>query len=118
MMPAPALAQTIQTPNRFPEANLELLGGELLPATDDTLAVDGIRGILRTTWRSTGPVPSGTWVEIDAELVGERLARMADLPATWWYPPEQWSTGERVRIDVSVPLRGLTGWSARVFTPS
>lgn len=117
VVPPPALAQSIDTPKRFTETNLELLGGDIYRAPDDTLAVDGVRGLLRTTWRATGPVPRGTWIEIDVRLIGDREARVSDIAATWWYPPERWALGEEVRLEVAVPLRGLTGWSARVRTP-
>ena len=114
LMPSPVLAQTVDTPTRFAEANLELVGGEMARATGDTLGVDGLRGVLRTTWRATGPVPSGAWVELDLELVGGRKTRVSDIAANWWYPPERWAPGEMVRLEVAVPFRGLAGWSARV----
>jgi uncharacterized membrane protein len=114
LVPAPALAHVAQSPTRFVESNLELVGGEIIRATADTLGVDGPRGVLRSTWRATGPVPSGTWVELELELVGGRRMRISDIAAAWWYPPERWSPGEIFRLEVAVPFRGLAGWSARV----
>lgn len=117
LMPAPALAQIGSAPTRFDNANLELLGGEVVRAVDDTLAIDGVRGVLRTTWRATGPVPSGTWVEIDARLIGGGRSRISDIAGMWWYPPDQWRPGEQVRVEVEVPFRGVTEWSARARVP-
>jgi len=117
LMPAAALSQPLHGGRAFSDTNLELLGAELVTATDDTVAVDGVRGVLRTSWRATGPVPSGAWLEITTSLVGSREYRASDLAANWWYPPGRWSPGEVVHLDVVVPLRGLTGWSARVRVP-
>ena len=114
LMPAATLTQPLHGGAGFPAANLELVGGEVLLAAADTAGVDGVSGVLRTRWRGTAPVPSGTWLEVHTNLLGGREARVSDIAATWWYPPEQWLQGELIFFDIPIPLRGFTGWSARV----
>jgi uncharacterized membrane protein len=92
---------------------LRLLHAELLPSPDGALDVDGPRGILRTTWRADQPVPPGTRLEFWLDLREGRQLHVWDIAALWWYPPERWTPGQAVTVDISDgPLRHFLSWQA------
>jgi uncharacterized membrane protein len=92
---------------------LHLLHAWLVPSPDGALDVDGPRGILRTTWRADRPVPSGTSLEFWLDLRDGRRVHVWDIAALGWYPPERWTPGQAVNVDISdVPLRQFLSWQA------
>jgi alpha-D-xyloside xylohydrolase len=103
---------------KYLDGALELLTAEVLPSPTGTVAPDGPRGLLRTTWRATSPLPAAAWPRFHFDLrTGEWLSQW-DLAALWWYPPERWRPGERIRIDVpNIPLQSMTAWVVEVPSP-
>jgi hypothetical protein len=102
--------------NADPQADygpLRLLRAELQPSPDGALDVDGPRGILHTTWRADQPVPPGTRLEFWLDLRDGQRRHVWDIAALWWLPPERWTPGQPVTVDISdVPLRQFLSWQA------
>jgi alpha-D-xyloside xylohydrolase len=106
--------------NRVPRATyldgaLELLAAELVPSPTAAVGPDGPRGVVRTTWRATRPLPEWVWPTFRFDLQSGEQVEVWDLAALFWYPPERWRPDERLRLDVpGVPLSGVTAWSVTV----
>jgi alpha-D-xyloside xylohydrolase len=106
--------------NRAPRAAyldgaLELLSAELVSSPTATMGPDGPRGVLRTTWRATSPLPHWVWPRFHFDLRDGEQIQIWDLAALWWYPPERWGIDELVQIDVpGIPLQRLTSWTVDV----
>jgi uncharacterized membrane protein len=95
-----------------------LVSAALIPSPDGAVGVDGPRWILRTTWQTDQPLPSGTrpdfWIDLDS---GAHVHAW-DLASLWWSPPDRWPTGRPVTVDVpGIPERDFATWSANWATP-
>jgi hypothetical protein len=99
------------------DGRLQLLSARLVPSPDATLEADGPRWILRTTWRAVEPLPPGTRLEFWIELDNGRRQHVWDIAHLWWHPPERWTPGEPVTVDVrDVPLRRFASWQPEIRT--
>ncbi len=97
----------------FLGGRVSLLSATLLPSPDAAVGVDGPRGVLRIVWRAEQPLPGDTHLDFWVDLQdGERL-HVWDVAALWWNPPERWTPGEPVAIDIpDVPMRRFRSWQA------
>ncbi len=90
-----------------------LLSATLLPSPDGAIEVDGPRAILRTTWRTERGLPAGTRLEFWVDLKDGQRLHVWDIASLWWNPPERWTTGETITVDVpNVPARQFQSWQA------
>jgi hypothetical protein len=107
-----------QPQHTYLDGRLSLLSATLEPAPSSVVAPNGVHGVLHTVWRAEQPLPAGTRLAFDFELTdGERL-EAADLAPLWWRPPEHWTPGVPVAVDVpGVPMQVLADWQAVVSTP-
>jgi uncharacterized membrane protein len=98
-------------------AQPRLLDAVLAPSPSGAVDVDGPRWILRTTWLVQDPLPAGTRLEFWVDYrSGERVHRW-DIADLWWNPPERWTPGQPVSIDVpDVPVRRFAGWQSAFRT--
>jgi uncharacterized membrane protein len=98
--------------------DVTLLSATLLPSPDGALDVDGPRWILRTTWRAERRLPPGTRLEFWIDRRDEPRQHIWDLADLWWDPPEAWTPGTEVTVDVpDVPVRQFQSWQATWSTP-
>jgi hypothetical protein len=89
-----------------------------VPSPDAALGVDGPHWILRTTWITAQPPPSGTRLEFWLTLHSGEKVHIWDIAPLWWNPPERWPINQPVTVDVpDAPLRSLVSWSATWSTP-
>ena len=99
-------------------ANVTLLSATLLPSPDGAIDVDGPRAILRTVWRTERALPAGTRLEFWVDLKDGQRLHLWDIASLWWNPPERWTPGETVTVDVpNVPARQFQSWQATWTDP-
>ncbi|TME97945.1 MAG: DUF2079 domain-containing protein [Chloroflexi bacterium] len=99
-------------------ANVTLLSATLLPSPDGEIDVDGPRAILRTVWRTERALPAGTRLEFWVDLKDGQRLHLWDIASLWWNPPERWTPGETVTVDVpNVPARQFQSWQASWTDP-
>ena len=97
----------------FLDGRVSLLSATLVPSPDGAVDVDGPRGLLRTIWRAEQPLPSGTHVDFWLDLRDGQRLHVWDIAPLWWDPPERWTPGEPVTIDIpDVPMRQFRSWQA------
>ena len=85
----------------------------LVPSPDGAVDVDGPRGLVRTVWRAEQPLPSGAHVDFWLDLRDGQRLHVWDIAPLWWDPPERWTPGEPVTIDIpDVPMRQFRSWQA------
>jgi uncharacterized membrane protein len=90
---------------------LELIDARLVPGPDGGIEPDGPRGILRTRWLVQRAPATGASLQFDLSLSDGHTQRVWDIPDVWWYPPERWTPGETVSVDVpNVPMRQFRSW--------
>jgi uncharacterized membrane protein len=83
----------------------------LLPSPDGAIEPDGPRGILRTTWRVDRRPAAGASLQFELEVSDDQSLRVWDIAPLWWYPPERWTPGQVITIDVpNVPIRQFRSW--------
>jgi hypothetical protein len=100
------------------DGSVSLLSATLVPGPDGAVDVDGPRWILRTTWRAEHAVPDGTHVDFWIEQRDGQRQHAWDVAGLWWNPPERWTPGQPVTIDVpDVPVRQFVSWQADWTTP-
>ena len=100
------------------DQSVRLLSATLVQSPDGAVDVDGPHGILRTVWRAEGPLAPGTQLAFDIDLRDGQRLHVWDVAALWWDPPERWTPGEPVTIDVpDIPLRLFASWALRVDQP-
>jgi uncharacterized membrane protein len=88
-------------------------GAVLTPSPDGAIEPDGPRWVLHTTWLVDRRPPPGARLEFELTLDDGEQWRAWDLAPLWWYPPERWTPGEVVSIDVpNVPVRRFGSWRA------
>jgi len=99
------------------DGRVQLLTAQLVPSPDAALEPDGPRWILRTTWRATEPLPRGARLEFWIDLRDGSRQHVWDVAHLWWNPPERWTPGEAVVVDVrDVPVRSFKSWQATLST--
>jgi uncharacterized membrane protein len=100
------------------EQSPTLVGASLEPSPDAAMEPDGPRWILRTQWSVARPLAPGARLEFAMRLSdGDEVSR-SDLAPLWWYPPERWSAGEVISVDVpGVPVQRFRSWRPIVSTP-
>jgi hypothetical protein len=110
--PRPPDVAEKRQPQRTADA-ANLVSATLLPPPDGAQDVDGPRWILRTTWRTDAPLRKGTRLEFWVALNdGEQLHRW-DIANLWWNPPDRWTPGEWVTVDVpDIPIHRFASWRA------
>ena len=98
--------------------DVSLVSAVLVRPPDGAIDVDGPRWILRTQWRPNQPLPRGTRLAFSINLEdGEQLYNW-DIADLWWTPPDQWTPGAVVSVDVlDVPKRKFDSWQATWSTP-
>jgi hypothetical protein len=90
---------------------LGLLDASLVPSPDGASEPDGPRGVLRTTWLVQRQPPPGARLQFALSLEDGQTAYAWDLADLWWYPPQRWTPGEIVSVDVpGVPLHQFRSW--------
>ncbi len=103
----------------FLNGALELRTAELVPSPSAAITPGGPTRVLRTTWRTTGPLPQWVWPHFRLAVRDGEEVEAWDLPALWWYPPERWLPEDEIRIDVpNVPWKGPAAWTASVEPPA
>jgi uncharacterized membrane protein len=114
---APAAASSAPPTSTRSEAP-RLLSAALAPSPDGALDVDGPHWILRTTWITDQPLPSGTRLEFWINLKSGEQLHVWDIAPLWWNPPDHWPANQPVTVDVpDVPVRNFVSWSATWSTP-
>jgi uncharacterized membrane protein len=99
------------------DGQVSLLSAALVPSPDGAVDVDGPRWILRTTWRAEQQLPGGTHVDFWLDQRDGQPVHVWDIAALWWNPPERWTPGQAVTVDIAdVPLHQFLSWQA-VWTP-
>ncbi len=94
-----------------------LLEAQLVPSPDGALGPDGPRWILRTTWQTDQPLPPGSRLEFWLDLSGGERVHAWDIASLWWLPPERWTPGQPVVVDIpDVPARRFLSWRAAFTT--
>jgi hypothetical protein len=102
----------------FLDGRVSLLSAEVLNDADGSIDVDGPRGTLRTMWRTSGQLPSGTQLEFWLDLRDGQRLHAWDIAALWWNPPDGWTPGQAVIVDVpDVPIRQFQSWRAGWSVP-
>jgi uncharacterized membrane protein len=97
----------------FLDGRVSLLAATLEPSPDGAVDVDGPHGLLRTTWRAEQPLPTGTQLDFWLDLRNGQQLHVWDVAPLWWDPPERWTPGEPVTIDIpDVPLRQFLSWQS------
>jgi Predicted membrane protein (DUF2079) len=106
-------------PGRFMDGRVSLLSATLLKSPDGAVDVEGPRGLVRTVWRAEHPLPRGTHLDFWLDLHDGQRLHVWDVAPLWWDPPERWTPGEPVTIDISdVPMRQFLSWQAVWTTPA
>jgi uncharacterized membrane protein len=97
---------------------VSLVSAALVPSPDGAIDVDGPHWVLHSIWQANQVLPSGTRLEfwID-QRDGQSLHRW-DLAELWWNPPEAWTPGVPVSVDVpDIPLRQFVSWRSKWSLP-
>jgi hypothetical protein len=69
-------------------------------------------------WRTSGQLPSGTQLEFWLDLRDGQRLHAWDIAALWWNPPDGWTPGQAVIVDVpDVPIRQFQSWRAGWSVP-
>jgi uncharacterized membrane protein len=93
--------------------SVRLLSAALVPSPDGAVDVDGPHWILRTTWRAERQLPRGTRLEFWIDRRDGQRQHIWDVAGLWWNPPEAWSPGAAVTVDVpDVPVLQFRSWQA------
>src|SRR5262249_41918690 len=77
-----------------------LIEADLVPSPDGAIDVDGPHWILRTAWRTSEPLATGTRLEFLVELTGGEELHLWDIADLWWNPPQRWRAGKNVTVEV------------------
>ncbi|HEX8968633.1 MAG TPA: DUF2079 domain-containing protein, partial [Chloroflexota bacterium] len=102
-----------QPPVATADNGVSLISAELAPSPDGGLDVAGPLWILRTRWRATRPLARGTRLQFDVKLRDGEQLDVWDVACLWWNPPEDWTPGEAVTVDVpDIPVREFQSWQA------
>ncbi len=97
----------------YDDGRVSLLSADIGPSRDAAVDVDGPRWMLRTTWRAEQRLSSGTHLDFWLSLRDGQQVHVWDIAPLWWNPPEQWTPGQPVTIDVpDVPVRQFVSWQA------
>jgi uncharacterized membrane protein len=95
----------------FLDGRVSLLSASLEPSPDATIDVDGPRGVLHTLWRAEQPLPRGAHLDFWLDLRDGQRLHVWDIAPLWWDPPERWTPGEPVAVDIpDVPMRQFLSW--------
>jgi uncharacterized membrane protein len=106
-------ATVTASPAASGEQHPRLVAAALVPSPDGAIDVDGPRWILHTTWQTDRPLPPGTRLEFTVDLTDGEQLHLWDIADLWWNPPERWTPGEAVTVDVrNVPVRRFKSWQA------
>ncbi|MBV9581039.1 MAG: DUF2079 domain-containing protein [Chloroflexi bacterium] len=101
-----------------PDQPPTLVSAALVPSPDGAVDVDGPRWILRTTWQTTRPLPTGTHLDFWVNLRTGEQVHLWDVADLWWNPPDHWPAEQLVTVDVpNIPLHDFVSWSATWSTP-
>jgi hypothetical protein len=102
----------------FLDGRVSLLSATLLASPDGAVEVDGPRGLVRTVWRAEQPLPPGTHLDFWVDLRDGQRLHVWDIAPLWWNPPERWTPGEPVTIEIpDLPMRQFLSWQAVWTTP-
>jgi uncharacterized membrane protein len=97
---------------------VSLLSAALVPSSDGAVDVDGPRWVLHTTWRAERQLARGTRLELWIDRRDGQRQHIWDVADLWWNPPEAWTPGTAVTVDVpDVPVRQFQSWQAVWSTP-
>jgi uncharacterized membrane protein len=97
---------------------VRLVSAALVPSPEGAIDVDGPRWILRSVWQTDQVLPGGTRLEFWVNLRDGQVLHCWDLADLWWNPPEQWTPGVPVSVDVpDVPVRQFVSWRAQWSLP-
>jgi hypothetical protein len=117
LAPPTEIRPTIQRAGRE-QGEPRLLEAQLVPSPDGALGPDGPRWILRTTWQTDQPLPPGSRLDFWLELSGGERVHVWDIAGLWWSPPERWTPGQPVVVDIpDVPARRFLSWRAAFARP-
>jgi uncharacterized membrane protein len=90
-----------------------LLSASLIPSPEAAIDTDGPHWILRTTWQTQQPLPSGTRPEFQITLTTGNILTRWDIADMWWNPPDRWPVDQPITIDVpDIPHNTFESWSA------
>ena len=96
---------------------MSLLSASLERSPDGAVDVDGPRGLLHTRWLAEQPLPAGTRLDFWLDLRDGQRLHVWDIAPLWWDPPEHWTPGAPVAVDIpDVPMRQFLSWQA-IWTP-
>ncbi|HLZ27774.1 MAG TPA: DUF2079 domain-containing protein [Chloroflexota bacterium] len=110
--------ETAQPLTTYLDGRVRLLSATLMPSPDAAIDVDGPRGRLHTLWRAEQPLPTGTHLDFWLDLRDGQRLHVWDIAPLWWDPPDRWTPGETVAVDVpDVPMRQFLSWQADWTSP-
>jgi hypothetical protein len=90
-----------------------------VPSPDGAIDVDGPRWILRTQWQTDRPLAPGTRLEFVVDLIDGDQLHLWDVADLWWNPPERWTPGQPITVDVpDIPIRRFRSWQATWSPPT
>jgi hypothetical protein len=96
-----------------------LVSAALVPSPDGAIDVDGPRWILRTQWQTDRPLAPGTRLEFVVDLIDGDQLHLWDVADLWWNPPERWTPGQPITVDVpDIPIRRFRSWQATWSPPT
>jgi hypothetical protein len=112
------LANFTEPRRAYDAGHVSLVSAVLVPNPDGAVDVDGPHWILRTTWRAEQQLASGTKLDFWLSLKDGQQLHVWDIAPLWWNPPERWTPGQPVTIDVpDVPIRQFVSWQASFSAP-
>jgi hypothetical protein len=124
-LPAQVLGSTLWDAGDMPKSSISntqppmteavsLVSASLVPSPDGAVDVDGPHWILRSVWQANQVLPRGSRLEFWVHLRDGQALHRWDLAELWWNPPEQWTPGVPVSVDVpDVPVRQFVSWRSQ-----
>jgi hypothetical protein len=128
-LPAQVLGSTLWAAGDTPKSSISntqpptteavsLVSASLVPSPDGAVDVDGPHWILRSVWQANQVLPRGSRLEFWVHLRDGQALHRWDLAELWWNPPEQWTPGVPVSVDVpDVPVRQFVSWHSQWSLP-